>query len=160
MKTIRRLKNTPPVDVENLTRFRSEVIGLYKKFENDLVSVSKKFGLEVNMWYSPSKIPQPNFKVGRMALDMDRLYNEQDFKELVSQNYPLWSLSHFQNNTEDEKEQSKVLGKANDADLLKRNVAFRQQKLDLSNNTTLFDFRQSNADMRLKRLKSGRGFAR
>jgi hypothetical protein len=149
------VKSSPSLKVEALSRFRVEVIDLYRKFEEDLVTLSKKFGFEVNMWYSPSKIPQPNFKAGRLFLDVDKLYHEQDFKELISQHYPLWNATQSQKSTEMEK--SNVVDSLVKTDLLKKNIEFRQAGLDPGYNVNMLDFRQNNGDNRVKRSKTWRG---
>ena len=131
---------------------------LYKKFEEDLVAVSRKYGFEINMWYSPSKIPQPNFKAGRFLLDVDQLYHDQDFQDLINQHYPLWGALYSQTNIENEKGNKGGLSGANGqtTDLLKKNVEVRRERPDLAYNLSLLDFRKGDGDLRVRRSKSKR----
>ncbi len=147
------------MNVEDLTRFRMEVVGLYKKFEDDLVTVSRKFGFDVNMWYSPSAIPQPSFKAGRFTLDVDKLYSEQNFKELISQHYPPWNTSRLQTNAKQDLG-DRIIPVAENSliqDALKKNVFFRQKKQDFPFNTSIIDFKKNSGDLRLRHSKVGRG---
>jgi len=152
-----RLRNNSSLNVDNLTRFRTEVIGLYKQFEEDLMSVGRRFGFEINMWYSPSKIPQPNFKVGRIFVDMDKLYSNHDFKELINENYLFSTVNYVEKNeaNDDSNPSGTVLESFPNVDLLKKKIAFRQQKSGVSEKA-LFDFKQNDSDMRVKRLKTGK----
>lgn len=145
------------MNVNDLTCFRTEVIELYKKFEDDLISVSRRFGFEINMWYSPSKIPQPNFKVGRIVVDMDKLYSNHDFKELINENYLLPTAKYVENENarEHPNPSETVLESFPDVDLLKKNIAFRQQRTAVPKNAS-FDFKQNDSDMRIKHSKTGR----
>lgn len=131
-------------------------MGLYRKFEEDLVEVSRRYGFEINMWYSPSKIPQPNFKAGRLLLDIDQLYHDHDFQELVSQHYPLWNAIY--SNAEKEIGNKGASSGADEetTDLLKKNVELRQERRDLSYNLSLLDFRQDSGDLRLRRSRLNR----
>ncbi len=155
---MRRLKGALSMNVEDLTRFRTEVVNLYKKFEEDLVTVSRKFGFKVNMWYSPSKIPQPSFKAGRLTLDADKLYSEQNFKQLVSQHYPTWNTSSLQTNTKQDlgKRIMPVAEKSLSPDAIRKNVFFKHKKQDFPFNASIIDFKQNNGDLRLKHSKMGR----
>ena len=152
-----RLRNNSSLNVDNLTRFRTEVIELYKKFEDDLTSAGRRFGFEINMWYSPSKIPQPNFKVGRIFVDMDKLYSNHDFKELINENCLFSTVNYIEKNkASDNSNQSEtVLESFPNVDLLEKKIAFRKQRSAVSENA-LFDFKQNDSDMRIKRLKTGR----
>jgi len=152
---MRRVKRAPSPDAEVLARFRVAVMELYKKFEEDLVIVSRNYGFEINMWYSPSKIPQPNFRVGGLLLDVDQLYHDQDFQELISQHYPLLN-SHM--NAKNERNSGASLTGADVAtgDLLKKNIELRQERPDLSYRLGLLDFKQSSGDLRLKRSRQRR----
>ena len=151
-----RLKNNPSLDVNDITRFRTEIIELYKKFEDDLISVGRRFGFEINMWYSPSKIPQPNFRVGRIAVDMDKLYSNHDFKELINDSY-LFPVGNYAEKSETKDQISPsitALEPFPDVDLLKKKVAFRPQPA--ISKSALFDFKRNDSDMRIKRPKTGR----
>lgn len=143
------------MNVEDLTRFRTEVVGLYKKFEDDLVTVSRKFGFEVNMWYSPSEIPQPSFKAGRFTLDVDKLYSEHNFKELISQHYPPWNTSRLHTNTKQNLGDRiiPVAEKSLTPDALKKNVCFRQKKRGFPFNASIIDFKQNSGDLRFRHSK-------
>ncbi len=152
-----RLKNSSSLDINDLTRFRTEVIELYKKFEDDLTSIGRRFGFEINMWYSPSKIPQPNFRVGKIAVDMDKLYSNHDFKELINDNYlfPVGSYVEKNKIRDQISAPNKALEPLSDVDLLKKKIAFRQQQSTISKNA-LFDFKQNDSDMRVRHPKTGR----
>jgi len=150
-----RVKRAPSPDAEVLNRFRVEVMQLYKKFEEDLVIVSRKYGFEINMWYSPSKIPQPNFRAGSLLLDVDQLYHDQNFQELISQHYPLWN-SHMNAKNERGGGVSPTGADVATGDLLKKNIELRQERLDLSYKLGLLDFKQGSGDLRLKRSRPRR----
>jgi len=52
-----------------------ELVQLYRKFEADVETLCKKYGMTVNCWYSPSTIPQPKFMFNGVGFDDDELYN-------------------------------------------------------------------------------------
>jgi hypothetical protein len=151
---MRRVKQAPSPDAEVLAHFRAEVMELYRKFEEDLVTVTRKYGFEINMWYSPSRIPQPNFKAGRFLLDVDQLYHERDFNELISQHYPVWNTTHSPTDTEKERGNgAPSTANAATVELLKKNIELRQGRPDLSYQLGLLGFKQSNGDLRVRRSK-------
>ncbi|MFQ6076702.1 MAG: hypothetical protein ACE5Z5_11300 [Candidatus Bathyarchaeia archaeon] len=43
-------------------------------------ALCEKHGVEINFWYSPSKIPQPRFVIEGIAFDADTLYNEDGWE--------------------------------------------------------------------------------
>jgi len=157
---MRRAKRVPYPDAEKLARFRVEVMELYRKFEEDLVRVSRKFGFEINMWYSPSRIPQPNFRAGRLFLDVDQLYHDQDFRELISQHYPVWNVtsSPMRDNKEMRNGTTPTNADAVNMDLVKKNVELREERPDLPFDLGHLDFRQDGGDLRVRRSKPNRGY--
>ena len=152
-----RSRRNSTLNVNDLTCFRTEIIELYKKFEDDLTSVGRRFGFEINMWYSPSKIPQPNFKVGRIVVDMDKLYSNHDFKELINENYlsPTTKYVEKENAREHSDASETVLESFPNVDLLEKKIAIRQQRSTVPRNAS-FDFKQNDSDMRVKHSKTGR----
>ena len=156
-KSMRRVKQAPSPDAEALARFRTEVMEVYKRFEEDLAVVSKKYGFEINMWYSPSKIPQPNFKAGRLLLDVDQLYHDRDFQELISEHYPVLNGTRSPPMIDRGRENRAPLTRADMAatELLKKNVELRQSKPDLSYRLGVLDFKRS-GDLRLTRSRQRR----
>lgn len=64
---------------ETLTAFRGELIQLYTRLWENILALAERHGAEVVLWYSPSRIPQPRFVLGRIALDADSLLNDQEF---------------------------------------------------------------------------------
>ena len=64
--------------------FRAKYMRLYDEFEDKLEGLCQEYGVKINCWYSPSKIPQPKFLFGKVALDADTLYNEEEFCLLFS----------------------------------------------------------------------------
>ena len=142
-----RVKQAPSQGAEVLASFRTEVMEVYKRFEEDLVAVSKKYGFAINMWYSPSRIPQPNFKAGRLLLDVDQLYHEQDFKEFIVQHSPMWNSTTSA---------SSLTSTSVGADLFQKNVELRRGA-DLSYSTAFFDFGQDDSDLRVRRSRTRRG---
>jgi len=40
-------------------------------------ALCEKHKVEINFWYSPSKIPQPKFIIDGVGLDADELYDEK-----------------------------------------------------------------------------------
>ena len=64
--------------------FRAKLLQLYDEFECKLEALCHEYKVEINLWYSPSNIPQPKFQFGRVVLDADTLYNEDDFNLLFS----------------------------------------------------------------------------
>ncbi|MEM2094197.1 MAG: hypothetical protein QXI32_02745, partial [Candidatus Bathyarchaeia archaeon] len=82
------MRKKKSLNVEVLARFRNDVLQLYNRFEQDLAALSLKYGFEINMWYSPSRIPQPNFKAGNILLDIDQIYDESEFKHIIGEQVP------------------------------------------------------------------------
>ena len=73
-------------DKEQLWVFRAELARLYEEFEAKLEALCKERGVEINSWYSPSKIPQPKFVFEEVAVSADTLYDEEEFSLLYSPN--------------------------------------------------------------------------
>ena len=73
-------------DKERLWIFRAELVKLYEEFEAKLETLGKEHGVEINLWYSPSKIPQPKFVFDGVAVNADTLYDEEEFSLLYSPN--------------------------------------------------------------------------
>jgi len=138
------------VDVETLARFRSEVLQLYRKFEEDLAALCQQYKFEINMWYSPSNIPQPNFRAGEVLFDVDQLYNSGEFKEIVGQYSSRGEVSDF----------LKKLGEGHSppiSDGLGRDmsqgkdVRSRSQASRMPYDASILDFGQRNLDLRRRR---------
>ncbi|KPV63499.1 MAG: hypothetical protein AOA65_1247 [Candidatus Bathyarchaeota archaeon BA1] len=64
-------------DWEKTRDFREGLIQLYKRFKADVEALCKKHKVEINFWYSPSKIPQPKFIIDGIGFDADELYDEK-----------------------------------------------------------------------------------
>lgn len=94
----KRIKNK-----ERLWIFRAELARHYEEFEAKLETLCKEHGVEINCWYSPSKIPQPKFVFGGVAVDADTLYDEEEFSLLFSPNI---LLDKRQNSTNKPKRKS------------------------------------------------------
>ena len=75
----RRIRNK-----ERLWIFRSKLVKLYDDFEAKLEDLCKEHKVEINLWYSPSKIPQPKFRFGSTVIDADMLYNDDEFSLIFS----------------------------------------------------------------------------
>ena len=139
------------MDIEALAQFRNDVLQLYMKFEEDLGTISLKYGFEINMWYSPSKIPQPNFKAGNVLLDVDQLYDDGEFKQIVSQ-----QLSQGSSNSGSVLKSGDGFEKLDDylkrAHVPTKDVNYRPGGLQtlLDGGSTL-DFKQGDMDLRRKR---------
>ena len=71
-------------DKERLWVFRARLMRLYEEFEAKLEALCQQHGVEINFWYSPSRIPQPKFVFGKVAVDADTLYNEEEFSLLFT----------------------------------------------------------------------------
>jgi hypothetical protein len=69
---------------ERLWMFRSKFIRLYEEFEANMESLCQKYGVKIAFWYSPSKIHQPSFMFGKVAVDADTLYDEKQFSCVFS----------------------------------------------------------------------------
>ena len=69
---------------ERLWVFRAKLMRLYEEFEAEVEALCREQGVEINFWYSPSKIPQPKFVFGRAAITADTLYDEEQFSLLFS----------------------------------------------------------------------------
>ena len=69
---------------ERLWMFRAKLMRLYEEFETKLEELCQQNGVEINLWYSPSKIPQPKFFFGKVGLSADTLYDEDEFSLLFS----------------------------------------------------------------------------
>jgi len=48
-------------------------------------ALCEKHKVEINFWYSPSKIPQPKFIIDGVGLDADELYDEKTSETLANQ---------------------------------------------------------------------------
>jgi hypothetical protein len=57
---------------------------LYEEFESKLETLCQQYDAKINLWYSPSKIPQPKFKCGRVTIDADTLYDDEEFSRRFS----------------------------------------------------------------------------
>ena len=66
---------------EKVLSFQREFVKLYQKFVESVEALCKRYGVEVNCWYSPSMIPQPKFIIDGVVLDADDIYNEKDVRE-------------------------------------------------------------------------------
>jgi len=64
---------------DRISMFREEVVQLYRQFEKETMSLCKKYGVEINFWYNPSKIQQPRFIIDGIMLDADDLYDDERF---------------------------------------------------------------------------------
>ena len=73
-------------DKERLWAFRAEFAKLNEEFEAKLENLCKEHGVEINSWYSPSKISQPKFVFEGITVNADTLYNEEEFSLLYSPN--------------------------------------------------------------------------
>jgi hypothetical protein len=126
-----------------LAKFRNELNCVYKRFEEDLVTVSRKYGFEINMWYSPSKIPQPNFKAGRLLLDMDEIYDQSGVSELAVAGISTGKSPPSREAT------------AVDRAVPRKTVELRDTRPSLLNG--LLNFRHDVSDLRVKRSSPRRG---
>ena len=79
---------------DRLWRFRTQAMKLYKEFEANLESLCQQHEVKINYWYSPSKIPQPEFVIGKKAVDADTLYNEKALFLQLQNNYKTRNTSH------------------------------------------------------------------
>ena len=70
-----RTYNVRVSDKETLHAFQVELVQLYRKFEADVETLCKKYGMTVNCWYSPSMIPQPKFTLNSLGFTADELYS-------------------------------------------------------------------------------------
>jgi hypothetical protein len=143
-----RIKKPPSPSAEVLAKFRNELMCIYERFEEDLITVTRKYGFEINMWYSPSKIPQPNFKAGRLLLDMDEIYDQRGFSE-----------KGIESITRENSHRGRD-GSANDAtpfdrDAPRKTVELRDTRPSMLNG--LLDFRHDVSDLRVKRSSPRRG---
>ena len=64
--------------------FRAKLMRLYEEFEAEVEALCREQGVEINFWYSPSRIPQPKFVFGRVTISADTLYDEGKFSLLFS----------------------------------------------------------------------------
>jgi hypothetical protein len=149
------LRRKQSLDIEALAHFRNDVLQLYMKFEQDLGALSLKYGFEINMWYSPSRIPQPNFKAGNVLLDVDQLYDDGEFKQMVGQQMTpgtVYAGSVSKSSTG----ASKLDGYVKQAPIPAKDVKYRPRGLQtLLDGGNALDFRRGEMDLRRKR--SGRG---
>lgn len=67
-----------------ISAFREDVLKLYNQHRDHIEALSKKHGVEVYESPKPSHIPQPKFVVDGIEVDMDTLYNEEEFELLLS----------------------------------------------------------------------------
>jgi len=151
---LERLRRRKSLDIEALAHFRNDVLQLYTKFEQDLAAISLKYGFEINMWYSPSRIPQPNFKAGNVLLDVDQLYDDGEFKQIIGQqlsqntatNGPVSKLGSTA---------EKLDGYIRPTSINAKDVKHRPRGLQtLLDGGTALDFRRGEMDLRRKRKKS------
>lgn len=77
--------------------FRAELARLYEEFEAKLEALCKEHGVEINSWYSPSKISQPNFMFEGVTVSADTLYDEEKFSLLYSPNIRIDERHHLIN---------------------------------------------------------------
>lgn len=77
-------------DKEALWLFRAKLLKLYEEFEAKVETLCQQHDISINFWYSPSNIPQPKFRIGKVMLDADTLYSEDEFSLLFSPEVP-WS---------------------------------------------------------------------
>ena len=71
-------------DQEKLRMFRVKLMRLYKESEDKFEALCREYNVEINCWYSPSRIPQPKFLFGKVVIDADTLYDEDKFNLLYS----------------------------------------------------------------------------
>jgi hypothetical protein len=74
---------------KKLWSFRSQLIKLYEEFKIKTEILSEEYGIEINYWYSPSRIPQPKFVFGNVGISADTLYIEEEFNLIYSPNSTL-----------------------------------------------------------------------
>jgi hypothetical protein len=74
---------------KKLLRFRSQLIKLYEEFKTKTEKLSEEYEVEINYWYSPSRIPQPKFIFGNVGISADTLYREEEFNLIYSPNSTL-----------------------------------------------------------------------
>lgn len=72
-------------DWEKTRDFREGVIQVYKRFKADVEALCEKHKVEINFWYSPSKIPQPKFIIDGVGFDADEFYDDKEFETLANQ---------------------------------------------------------------------------
>jgi len=72
-------------DREKTRDFREGVTQVYKRFKADMEALCEKHKVEINFWYSPSKIPQPKFIIDGVEFDADKFYDEKEFETLANQ---------------------------------------------------------------------------
>lgn len=69
---------------EKLLDFRLQLIKIYEELKKKIEELCEEYGVEINFWYNPSKIPQPKFFFGKLGISADTLYNEENFNLLCS----------------------------------------------------------------------------
>ncbi len=144
------MRRRQTLDVEALARFRNDVLQLYMKFEEDLASISLKYGFEINMWYSPSKIPQPNFKAGNVLLDVDQLYDDGEFRQMVGNQFNHAPINA--NTTKSGEMVGKLDSFLNQNLTPRKEVRYKPGGLQtLLDGGGAFDFKQGDMDLRRKR---------
>jgi hypothetical protein len=125
------------------------------RFEQDLGALSLKYGFEINMWYSPSKIPQPNFKAGNVLLDVDQLYDDGEFKQMVGQQVTQGTPSTG-STSKPPNGIRELDGYFKQAPVPPKDVKYRSRGLQtLLDGGSALDFKRG--DMDLRRKRSGRG---
>ncbi|MFQ6076528.1 MAG: hypothetical protein ACE5Z5_10405 [Candidatus Bathyarchaeia archaeon] len=75
---------TNDVSKERISAFREDLIKLYDQHRDNIITLSKKHKVDVYNSPNPSNIPQPKFIIGGIEIDMDILYDEEDFEFLLS----------------------------------------------------------------------------
>jgi hypothetical protein len=136
------------MDVKTLAQFRLDVVNLYRKFEYELAALCQKYGFKVNMWYSPSKIPQPNIKVDGFLLDIDQLYDEDEFKQFVDR----FSENRANINIFPEKLGSSSLENFTFDNELNKGINVRCNDLRKIYDGVVLDFKYVDGDFRRKRM--------
>lgn len=78
VKSTLRARNKRVKSPDKLHSFKKEIVQLYRMFRKNVEDLCKKYGAEINYWYTPSEIPQPKFIMDGVGFDADQLVNEAE----------------------------------------------------------------------------------
>ena len=78
VKSTLRARNKRVKSPDKLHSFKKEIVQLYRIFRKNVETLCKKYGVEINYWYTPSEIPQPKFIMDGVGFDADQLVNEAE----------------------------------------------------------------------------------
>ena len=78
VKSTLRARNKRVKNTDKLHSFQKEIVQLYRIFRKNVEDLCKKYGAEINYWYTPSEIPQPKFIMDGVGFAADQLVNEAE----------------------------------------------------------------------------------